>query len=226
MTKSVYIVGTDWSVREVFLENGWEVVGSMEAADYVCLTGGADINPDLYGQVPHRTTHWNANRDAHEVEQYRKARGLGKKILGICRGAQLMNALEGGDMYQHVNRHHGHHQLRDLETNEVKTVNSIHHQMMIPAENTFVVAIARGQSDQRELIVEGVDGNPVVRADLGVHDDPEVVIFYDIEESGREDYPEGVSIDKVKFGLGFQGHPEYGHPETTAYFFELIERYL
>lgn len=215
MAKSVYIIGFDSCVYEVFHENNWEVVEKMEDADYVCLTGGSDINPALYGQVPHRTTRWLPHRDAMEVEQYHKARRLGKKILGICRGAQLMNALEGGDMYQHVNHHHGHHKLVDRDTGEEKTVNSIHHQMMIPAENTIVVAIASGQSDQRELMAEGVDGSPVVRADLGVHDDPEVVVFYDCDTGG-----------KYYFGLGFQGHPEYGHPETTAYFFELIDRYL
>jgi gamma-glutamyl-gamma-aminobutyrate hydrolase PuuD len=213
--KVVYIVGTDYSVVNTFVHRGWIVVEEMELAEYVCFTGGADINPSLYGQTPHKTTRFLPNRDAFEVAEYRKARRLGKKILGICRGAQLMNALEGGSMFQHVNHHHGHHKIYDFDTKEYKTVNSIHHQMMMPAGNAIVVAIARGQSDQRELMVEGVDGNPVVSADLGVHDDPEVLIFYDCDTGG-----------KYYFGLGFQGHPEYGHPETTAYFFELIERYL
>jgi gamma-glutamyl-gamma-aminobutyrate hydrolase PuuD len=216
MIKKVYIVGTDYSVRETFRERpDWEIVDAIENCNFICLTGGADINPALYGQAPHKTTRWYEGRDAYEVEAYRTARRLGKKVLGICRGAQLMNALEGGDMYQHVNHHHGHHKIHDLRTNEYKTINSIHHQMMIPAENAEVVAVASGQSDQRELMVEGVDGNPVVRAELGVHDDPEVLIFYDCDTGG-----------KYHFGLGFQGHPEYGHPETTAYFFELIERYF
>lgn len=213
MNKTVYVVGPDYNVREVFHENGWNVVEEMEDADFICLTGGSDINPDLYGQVPHKTTHWIPHRDAYEVESYREARQLGKKVLGICRGAQLMNALEGGSMYQHVNHHHGHHQAKDLFTGEWKTVNSIHHQMMIPCDNSFVVAVATGQSTQRELMVERGDSH-VIQAHVGQHDDPEVVIFYD---------PKG---DNLNFGLGFQGHPEYGHPETTEYFFQLIERYL
>ena len=223
MIKKVHIVGTDHSVWTTFYErNDWKVVDEIEDCDFICLTGGADINPALYGQVPHKTTRWYEGRDAYEVEAYRTARRLGKMVLGICRGAQLMNALEGGDMYQHVNHHHGHHKVYDFDTKEYKTVNSIHHQMMIPAKNAEVVAIARGQSDQRELMGEGVDGNLVVRADLGVHDDPEVLVFFVEEEIPAG----GGSFDRIYFGLGFQGHPEYGHPETTAYFFELIERYL
>lgn len=209
--KTVYVIGPDFSVREVFHENGWEVVKQMEDADYVCLTGGSDINPELYGQVPHRTTHWIPHRDAYEVDEYHKARGLGKKILGICRGAQLMNALNGGSMYQHVNNHYGHHLLRDLVTGEVREVNSIHHQMMIPCKNSTVIAVSTGHSDQRELMVER-DGKHYVQADLGVHDDPEVLIFH--------------NEDGSNFGLGFQGHPEYGHEGATEYFFQLIERYL
>lgn len=205
--RKVYIVGTDGSVRRVFNQNGWQIVNTIEEAEFICLTGGADINPEIYGQSSHRTTSYLPARDAFEIDAYKYARGLGKKVLGICRGAQLMNALEGGDMYQHVNGHAGNtHYLWDLESEEEHTVNSIHHQMMIPAPNGDVIAISRGVSERREKMV-----GDKLHADYGEHDDPEVIMFKD--------------GDKY-FGLGFQGHPEYGHPETTAYFFELIKRYL
>lgn len=203
----VHIVGYDGSVYRVFAENGWTICKNMEDADFICLTGGADINPEIYGQFAHRTTSFIPHRDVFEISAYKKARELGKKVLGICRGAQLMNALEGGDMYQHVNNHYDHHRFVDLVTGEERITNSIHHQMMIPASNGEVIAVARGHSDRREKM-----NGAMLHADYGVHDDPEVIMFKDSSES--------------YFGLGFQGHPEYGHPPTTQYFFQLIDRYL
>ena len=126
-------------------------------------------------------------------------------------------------MFQHVNHHHGHHCIKDLHTGKTFFVNSIHHQMMIPCANSTIIATARGQSDQRELMIDDEDSidGAKVRVDLGIHDDPEALIFYDQEVD-----PQYGRVSFKNFGLGLQGHPEYGHAETTDYFFELIERYL
>lgn len=71
--------------------------------DAVLFSGGADIHPRLYGKEPAR--HLGATDDARddfEVALYHAARKLGKPVFGICRGLQLINALEGGTLHQHL----------------------------------------------------------------------------------------------------------------------------
>ncbi|MBB5362929.1 gamma-glutamyl-gamma-aminobutyrate hydrolase family protein [Deinococcus humi] len=79
------------------------------AADYaaqvdaVVLTGGVDVHPRHFGQHPRRGLgEVDEARDAFETELYRAARALGKPVLGICRGVQMINVLEGGTLHQHL----------------------------------------------------------------------------------------------------------------------------
>jgi putative glutamine amidotransferase len=51
------------------------------------------------GARPHGVDH---ARDRLEHELLGRARELGLPVLGICRGAQLMNVFEGGSLQQHV----------------------------------------------------------------------------------------------------------------------------
>ncbi len=71
--------------------------------DAVLFTGGVDIHPALYGEAPRRGLgEVDEERDAFEVALYRELRALGKPAFGICRGFQLINALEGGTLIQHL----------------------------------------------------------------------------------------------------------------------------
>ncbi|MPY67672.1 gamma-glutamyl-gamma-aminobutyrate hydrolase family protein [Deinococcus sp. SDU3-2] len=79
------------------------------AADYaaqvdaVVLTGGPDLHPRHYGQSPRRGLgEVDEQRDAFETALYRAARALGRPVLGICRGMQTLNVLEGGTLHQHL----------------------------------------------------------------------------------------------------------------------------
>lgn len=83
-------------------------VDSNEAIeDFIVLcdgfffTGGADIDPQSYGEA--RSPHCGEsqpNRDALELRVFKKAIKTQKPILGVCRGAQLVNVALGGTLYQ------------------------------------------------------------------------------------------------------------------------------
>jgi putative glutamine amidotransferase len=67
------------------------------------LAGGSDLDPSLHGAEPDpRTTGVVPARDAGEVALLRAAVDADLPVLGICRGMQLMSALAGGRIVQHI----------------------------------------------------------------------------------------------------------------------------
>ena len=85
---------------------------SQRAADYaleldgLVLQGGADISPLAYGEQPLRPE-WAGDpmRDRYEIELVRAFAAAGKPVLGICRGAQLVNVALGGSLHQDIAAH-------------------------------------------------------------------------------------------------------------------------
>ena len=67
-----------------------------ERIDGVLLTGGGDVDPNLYGGDPNSTMLVHRLRDDFEIALIRKARQRGLPILGICRGCQIINVALGG----------------------------------------------------------------------------------------------------------------------------------
>lgn len=191
----------DSSVIEVMAKAGFKHSTSREPNDYdfVVWSGGADINPFLYGQAPHSTTSIVASRDVIETRMYHKT-PIHKPKIGICRGAQLLNVKNGGSMYQNVNKHAGqHHQTLDLTNGQIVTINSVHHQMMIPTDNAVILA--------RALAISTIRETDTTKEERGSNDnwlEPEAIF-----------YPESNSFC-------FQAHPEYNHPATKALFFSLL----
>jgi putative glutamine amidotransferase len=77
----------------------------LERLDGVVLTGGADVDPALYGQEPHpQTQEPDPPRDRFELELAKAAFGR-KPILAICRGQQVLNVALGGTLLQHLEAH-------------------------------------------------------------------------------------------------------------------------
>lgn len=200
----VFIVNGNGQYAQMFAQLGHSLVDSVQAADLVCFTGGADVSSSLYGDKSHPYTGSDMVRDRFEKEIFDQAIAAGKPMVGICRGAQFTNVMSGGRMYQHVEGHTRSHAITDLETGETVYVSSTHHQMMMPSEKALLVASSTIGGSR-----EWFDGE-VFRKDISKEDIE--VVFY-----------EGTQC------LCFQPHPEFNGAEYVGmreYFRTLLNRYL
>ncbi|WP_159502129.1 gamma-glutamyl-gamma-aminobutyrate hydrolase family protein [Microbacterium sp. 18062] len=75
----------------------------LDGLDGLILTGGIDVQPELYGAKRHPLTDpARPDRDAWELALVRGARRRGIPVFGICRGLQLINVALGGTLHQHL----------------------------------------------------------------------------------------------------------------------------
>ncbi|NLV54728.1 MAG: gamma-glutamyl-gamma-aminobutyrate hydrolase family protein [Acidimicrobiales bacterium] len=75
----------------------------MARFDGLVLTGGDDLDPGRYGEAPVPETYgFSAAIDAWEEALYLAAVELGRPVLAICRGLQLVNVAHGGTLRQHI----------------------------------------------------------------------------------------------------------------------------
>ncbi len=102
----------------------------LDGLDGLIITGGRDVDPASYGQRPHPATDepdaGNRERDALEFALVGGAIRRGLPLLGICRGAQVINVALGGTLHQHLPDviGHTHHQQGNavFSTSAVRTV--------------------------------------------------------------------------------------------------------
>jgi len=69
--------------------------------DGLLLMGGSDVCPETYGEKALKPE-WNGDRirDDYEIALMRAFMKEGKPVLGVCRGAQVINVAFGGTLYQ------------------------------------------------------------------------------------------------------------------------------
>jgi putative glutamine amidotransferase len=78
----------------------------VDLVDGVLLSGGADVDPGLYGADRHpEVKEVDRPRDDFEIALAREADAAGRPLLGICRGVQVMNVALGGTLVQHEPSH-------------------------------------------------------------------------------------------------------------------------
>jgi putative glutamine amidotransferase len=102
-----------------------EIAGRvLDSLDGLVLTGGRDVDPAMYGQQAHPATDAPArDRDAWEFTLLQEALRRGLPVLGICRGAQVLNVALGGTLHQHVPDVVGH--IRHQQGNAVFNTSAI-----------------------------------------------------------------------------------------------------
>jgi gamma-glutamyl-gamma-aminobutyrate hydrolase PuuD len=161
----------------------------------ILFTGGEDIDPKTYGDTSPKDICWySEKRDAFEKMVYDIALEYEIPMAGICRGLQFLNVMNGGTMMHDISGHAGSLHLMRLISGGVIYVNSIHHQMIIPAKDTKIIA----WSDKR-----------LSRRYIGKNDE---VVKY----NGRE--YESAIFTKIK-GFGVQYHPEAMAINTEGHMF-------
>lgn len=202
--KKVYVV-QGWDGMMAFLSpDKFERVNNIESCDMVIFPGGEDVHPSLYGEKAHEETAPKLARDLYELNLYKKAVRLNKFILGICRGSQLICALQHkGRLVQHQ-QNRLQHSMQTFD-NKILTVNSTHHQAQFPFE-----------MDKSDYKLLGWSEN---------------VSSYHRDGNNKELAPEReceiVYYPKAK-ALGIQYHPEdldYGC-QTNVWTRNLVDRFL
>lgn len=159
----------------------------LVGCDAVVFWGGTDIHPSFYNQGHHKTNQAGtlpSERDKFEWRAMVAAKAADIPIIGVCRGAQLMCAFDGGSLFQDVSGHNygGHNVI----TNDGRTFHSTsaHHQMLnLLGVDHELLAWSSHKLSSRYENDEGAVSAP--------DKEPEVVYFPRLR------------------GIAVQGHPEW-----------------
>ena len=172
--------------------------------DGLIVTGGKDVDPARYGQEPHATTDEpRRDRDAMEDELYAAAIAANLPILGICRGAQMLNVHQGGTLIQH---------LPDL-------VGHANYQLGDGRFNTMDVDVEVGTTLAQIVGAGTLAGSQIY------HHQAIDAVGKDLRVSARtaEGIIEAIELTTVDFGVAVQWHPEETSEADPRLFDALVE---
>jgi putative glutamine amidotransferase len=157
--------------------------------DALIIGGGNDISPEHYNEDINAKVKLDPERDLLEIEWIHKALENNIPLLGICRGAQLINVVLGGSLHQDIRflRYHTHNRPGLLPTKQVRLesdsqlakicgkmsfrVNSLHHQAINrPGVGLRIVGW------DLDRIIQAVESSTDTRI-LGVQWHPEYLLY-------------------------------------------------
>lgn len=203
-TRNVYVVGNH-KFPLGWLKKDYVHVKNIDEAHLVVFRGGEDVDPKIYNQKKHPTTHSNPIRDQREIAIYNIARLKNIPCLGICRGGQLLTALQpNGMLVQHQD---DPFYMHELITHDGKNllITSAHHQAMYPFNMNKDDYKILGWTEKM----------------LSFHQNGEK------EELNPEKECEIVYYPKTNC-LGIQGHPEWmdENSPTIEWVSDLVESFI
>ncbi len=154
--------------------------------DAVVITGGHDVDPVLYAAAPEVHPRYDRDRDRLESVVIDQALALGLPLLGICRGAQLLNVRLGGSLYQEL-------RSRRVRTSNRWTVLPLK-TLRVCADSRLAELLGTRQTRINSLHNQGIDrvadGLRVVGRDL------DAIV-------------QAIELPTHPFLIGVQWHPEF-----------------
>ncbi len=154
---------------------------AIDDLDGLMLTGGTDLNPQLYGQTPHPESEAPDDaRDAMEQRMLAAALERDLPVLAICRGMQLFNVAHGGALDQHV------------ESHRQKGVDDAHRIDVAPGTKMAEI------TGRPTAVVNSRHHQIVSRIGQGLI----------VSARSPEGYPEALEREDKRFAVAVQWHPE------------------
>lgn len=146
------------------------------------LTGGADIDPSLYGEpLDPRADAPDRERDDLEQRLLREALSLDLPVLAICRGMQLFNVTHaGGSLVQHMEGH--------------KLANNVTHEVEVGAGSRLAEILGGGRQAVNSRHHQAV-------ADVGAQ--------LIVSAKSLDGVIEALERPDLRFAIAVQWHPEY-----------------
>lgn len=135
--------------------------------DGLLLSGGGDIAPDFFGQENAGSADIDRDRDMAELELLGGFLALGKPVLGICRGHQLINVGLGGTLRQHIGDDlcRFHRRTPDHEGDKVHAVYSAEGSWY---RQTYGTVFSVNSSHHQALDAMGDGLSPVLWSESGI----------------------------------------------------------
>lgn len=165
-----------------------------ERLDGVLLPGGCDIDPAYFNEAPHPNLgEVDLERDRVELAFARFAVEGGKPVLGVCRGAQVINVAFGGTLYQDLPSEYEGTLLR--HAHPVKDFDRSHlaHPVRVEEESRLAHAL----------------GSPIVQVNSRHHQSiKDVAQGFETVARAPDGVIEGIELPQHPFALGVQWHPE------------------
>ncbi len=199
----VYLPTDDQMTRALFVKHGYKIALDPEEEGIAAhvFVGGADVHPFLYGDKVHRSTFTDFKRDRREAAHYRTIPAMMPKI-GICRGAQFLNVMSGGRLWQDVDGHGRTHEMKVVDPvtkeEEFIEVTSTHHQMMIPLDDACTILGTSKEASYK--------------------DSPGLYVKY--QEGGHREWDDIEAVEYwTTMSLCCQFHPEYAPESKMAHWF-------
>jgi putative glutamine amidotransferase len=155
--------------------------------DALVIGGGNDISPEHYQGDLHARVKLDPARDHLEIEWIQHALGEKLPLLGICRGAQLINVVLGGSLHQ------------DIRKLRRKTYNR---PGLLPTKQVFLNPGSRLQTicgGRRKLRVNSLHHQAIRTTGQGLQ-----VVGEDLDQ-----LVQAIEDDGDGRILGVQWHPEY-----------------
>ncbi|WP_242480588.1 gamma-glutamyl-gamma-aminobutyrate hydrolase family protein [Rhodovibrio sodomensis] len=160
--------------------------GPPGGVDALLVGGGDDIDADLYGLDLRLGLRIDKQRDRLELDQLERAHARSLPILGVCRGAQILNVFRGGTLHPDIYEAYG----------------SLPPQRTLLARKRITIV-----EDSRLYRVMGLRRCRV----NSLHHQSIDQLGQDLRAVARDKYRivQGVDCETGQFVLGVQWHPEF-----------------